>query len=49
LLEIEASYLASCGDYKAAKEIYGNREVFTEEEAQAEIRNIDYEQAMRGQ
>jgi tetratricopeptide (TPR) repeat protein len=48
-LEIEASYLASCGDYKAAKEIYGKREVFTEEEAQVEIRNIDYEQALRRQ
>jgi hypothetical protein len=47
LLEIEASYLAANGDYEAAKKIYGRREVFTEEEAQAEIRNIDYEQALR--
>jgi tetratricopeptide (TPR) repeat protein len=47
LLEIEASYLAATGDYNAAKEIYGRRTVFTEEEAQVAIRTIDYEQAMR--
>jgi hypothetical protein len=46
LLEIEASYLAATGDYEAAKKIYGKRTVFTVEEAQAEISNIDYEQAM---
>jgi hypothetical protein len=31
----------------AAKEIYGRRTVFTEDEAQVAIRTIDYEQAMR--
>jgi hypothetical protein len=44
LLEIEASYLAATGDYNAAKEIYGRRTVFTEDEAQVAIRTIDYEQ-----
>lgn len=47
LLEIEASYLAATGAYEAAKEIYKRRTVFTEDEANAEIRKIDYEQAMR--
>jgi len=47
LLEIEATYLATSGNYEAAKKIYGNRGVFTEKEAQAEIKNIDYEQAMK--
>jgi hypothetical protein len=47
LLEIEASYLVATGDYNAAKEIYKRRTVFTDEEAQQEIRKIDYEQAMR--
>jgi hypothetical protein len=39
--------LTAIGDYDAAKKIYGRRTVFTNEEAQAEIRKIDYERTMR--
>jgi tetratricopeptide (TPR) repeat protein len=48
-LEIEASYLAATGDFSGAKKIYENRSVFSQEEAQREIRIIEYEQAMRSQ
>jgi Tfp pilus assembly protein PilF len=46
-LEIESEYLAACGNFQAAKEIYSNRTVFTEEEARNQTKIIDFEQSMR--
>ena len=48
-LEIECSYLVVIGEYERAREIYGNRRVFTEDEARAHIRQIDYEEGIREQ
>jgi len=46
LYEIEASYLAAIGDYESAKAKYGNRKLFTDNEALERIKIIEYEQAM---
>ena len=46
LLEIEATYALSNGDYESAKNIYRTKGVFTDEEAQREIKDVEFQQAM---
>jgi tetratricopeptide (TPR) repeat protein len=46
-LVLEASYKAATGDFNGAKEIYRNKDVFTEQEGSAAVRQIEIEQAYR--
>jgi tetratricopeptide (TPR) repeat protein len=46
LLEIEALYATSTGDYENAKSFFRTKGVFTDDEAQQAIKGIEYEQAM---
>jgi Tfp pilus assembly protein PilF len=46
-LVLEASYKAATGDFDGAKDIYRNRNVFTEQEGSAAVRQLEIEQAYR--
>lgn len=46
-LVLESSYKAATGDFDGAKDIYRNRDVFTEQEGSAEVRKLEIEQGYR--
>ena len=46
-LETDARYLTEMGQYDEAKALYANRNIFSEEEAQSGIREIEVVQAYR--
>ena len=46
-LVLEASYNAATGNFDGAKDIYRNRDVFTEEEALEAVRQLEIERAYR--
>lgn len=46
LLETEAAYAASNGDYEHAKNLFRTKGIFTDDEAERAIKDIEYEQAM---
>jgi Flp pilus assembly protein TadD len=46
-LVLEASYYAATGDFRRAKAIYTNRNVFTEQEGLAETRKLETEEAYK--
>jgi hypothetical protein len=47
LLEMKAKYLTSIGSFDEAKMLYRTRGVFTPDEAQKAIREIEIEQSFR--
>lgn len=47
LLEIRSSYLAATGQFEEAKQLYRNKDIFTDSETATAIRKIEIEQAYR--